>query len=129
MREHTCVNSTQSQDHQKLSYDLICQEILPLVSCDPSLKVKTIISHITTTYNYTPSYRMAWLAKKQGYRANLRKLGGFVQRVTSLHECTANVCSWNSLCSGDDAGVFLNGTCVSGHGIFSRLFWAFQPCI
>ena len=53
MSTHMCVNSTQSRDHRKLNYDLICQEILPLVSNDPSLKVKTIISHITTAYNYT----------------------------------------------------------------------------
>ena len=63
MTTHTCVSSTQSQDHRKLNHDLICQEILPLVSNDPSLKVKTIISHITTVFNYTPSYRKAWLAK------------------------------------------------------------------
>ena len=57
MFTHTCVNSIQSQDDRKLNYDLICQEILPLISNDPPLKVKTIISHITTVYNYTLSYR------------------------------------------------------------------------
>src|SRR4051812_45103979 len=59
MQQHTCVNPNTSQDHTKLSGDLICQEILPLISSDPSLKVKNIISHIVTAYNYTPSYRKA----------------------------------------------------------------------
>ncbi|XP_058779636.1 uncharacterized protein LOC131653497 [Vicia villosa] len=54
-QQHTCVNSNTSQDHTMLSCDLICQEILPLINCDPSVKVKTIISHIVTAYNYTPS--------------------------------------------------------------------------
>src|SRR4051812_31761447 len=49
-QDHTCVNTNISQDHRKLSYDIICQEILPLVDKDPSVKVKTIISHIVATY-------------------------------------------------------------------------------
>ncbi|XP_058754621.1 uncharacterized protein LOC131627783 [Vicia villosa] len=62
-QDHTCVNTNVSQDHRKLSYDIICQEVLPLVDKDPSVKVKTIVSHIVATYNYTPSYKKAWLAK------------------------------------------------------------------
>lgn len=60
---HSCITTGTSQDHRKLGSDLICQEILPLISKDPSLKASTIISHIMTRFNYTPSYRKAWIER------------------------------------------------------------------
>ena len=60
---HTCVNTNMAQDHSKLSHDMVYHIILPLVDVDPSLKVKTIISHCVSVFKYRPSYRKAWLAK------------------------------------------------------------------
>ncbi|KAI5404593.1 hypothetical protein KIW84_051666 [Lathyrus oleraceus] len=51
------------QDRRKLSSQLICDEILSVISENPSLKVSTIISHIVSQYKYTPSYRKTWIAR------------------------------------------------------------------
>ncbi|XP_058746584.1 uncharacterized protein LOC131619513 [Vicia villosa] len=115
---HTCINSSRSQDHRKLSYDLICQEILPLINNDPSLKVRTIISHITKVYNYTQAIEQVYGNWEESYKELPRYL--------------------NALCTYAPGTVYEmetfpayapNGTLVSGNGIFRRLFWAFQPCI
>ncbi|XP_058783459.1 uncharacterized protein LOC131658146 [Vicia villosa] len=56
-QEHTCVNTNSSQDHRKLSYDLICQEILPHASNDPSLKedsYKQLARFLTALQIYAP---------------------------------------------------------------------------
>ncbi|RYQ93167.1 hypothetical protein Ahy_B09g099449 [Arachis hypogaea] len=51
---HTCTRSTISQDHAKLDSETITEVIKPLVEADPSIK-----------FNYTISYRKAWLAKQK----------------------------------------------------------------
>jgi hypothetical protein len=61
--DHTCILTNPMQDHRKLSSQLICDEILSVISDNPSLKVSTIISHIKAEYEYTPSYRKAWIAR------------------------------------------------------------------
>lgn len=62
---HTCIITNPMQDHRKLSSQLICDEILSIISDNPSLKVSTIISHIITRYNYTSSYRKSWIARSK----------------------------------------------------------------
>ncbi|XP_058746594.1 uncharacterized protein LOC131619523 [Vicia villosa] len=128
-QQHTCVNSNMSQDHMKLSYDLICQEILPLINCDPSLKVKTIISHITTSYNYTPSYRKAWIVKTKAieivygnWEESYKNLPCY---LTALQTHAPDIVSILETLPAHA----LDGTRVQGNGIFHCLFWAFQPCI
>src|SRR4051812_48748089 len=57
-----------AQDHRKLSHDMICHTIIPLVEADPSLKVKTIISHCISVFKYRPSYIKVWLAKQKAIK-------------------------------------------------------------
>ncbi|XP_058749008.1 uncharacterized protein LOC131621962 [Vicia villosa] len=126
---HTCINSSRSQDHRKLSYDLICQEILPLINNDPSLKVRTIISHITKVYNYTPSYRKAWLAKTKAIE---QVYGNWEESYKELPRYLNALCTYapGTVYEMETLPAYApNGTLVSGNGIFRRLFWAFQPCI
>ncbi|XP_015945247.1 uncharacterized protein LOC107470364 [Arachis duranensis] len=42
-----------------------CYTIRPLVEVDPSIKVKSIIAEVQSMFNYTVSYRKAWLAKQK----------------------------------------------------------------
>ncbi|XP_015938259.1 uncharacterized protein LOC107494056 [Arachis duranensis] len=56
---------TISQDHAKLDSDTIADAIRPLVEADPSIKVKSIIAEVQSKFNYTISYRKAWLAKQK----------------------------------------------------------------
>lgn len=60
---HNFTTTKLVQDRRKLSSKIICQDIMPLVSKDPSVKVTIIISHIITRYNYIPSYKKAWVAR------------------------------------------------------------------
>ncbi|XP_058727180.1 uncharacterized protein LOC131598613 [Vicia villosa] len=128
-QDHTCVNTNVSQDHRKLSYDIICQEILPLVEKDPSLKVKTIISHIVATYNYTPSYRKAWLAKTKAievvygnWEDSYKRLPHFLYALQIYAPGTVTILETLPAQSPD-------GTSLQGNVIFHRLFWAFRPCV
>ncbi|XP_016192094.1 uncharacterized protein LOC107632969 [Arachis ipaensis] len=41
------------------------EAIKPLVEADPSIKVKSIIAEVQSKFNYTISYRKAWLAKQK----------------------------------------------------------------
>ncbi|RYR13977.1 hypothetical protein Ahy_B04g070687 isoform A [Arachis hypogaea] len=62
---HTCTRATISQDHSKLDSITIAEVIKPLVEADPSLKVKSVIAEVQSKFNYTVSYRKAWLAKQR----------------------------------------------------------------
>ncbi|RYQ96622.1 hypothetical protein Ahy_B08g092445 [Arachis hypogaea] len=62
---HTCTIGTISQDHSKLDSDTVAEAIRPLVETDPSIKVKSIIAEVQSRFNYTISYRKAWLAKQK----------------------------------------------------------------
>ncbi|XP_015953780.1 uncharacterized protein LOC107478147 [Arachis duranensis] len=62
---HTCMRSTISQDHAKLDSGTIAEAIKSLVEADPSLKVKSVIAEVQSKFNYTISYRKAWLAKQK----------------------------------------------------------------
>ncbi|RYQ82956.1 hypothetical protein Ahy_B10g101554 [Arachis hypogaea] len=62
---HTCTRSTISQDHSKLDSKTVAEAIKPLVEVDPSIKVKSVIAEVQSKFNYTVSYRKAWLAKQQ----------------------------------------------------------------
>ncbi|RYQ84979.1 hypothetical protein Ahy_B10g104486 isoform E [Arachis hypogaea] len=61
---HTCTRATISQDHSKLDSNTIAEAIKPLVEADSSLKVKSVITEVQSKFNYTISYRKAWLAKQ-----------------------------------------------------------------
>ncbi|XP_025637995.1 uncharacterized protein [Arachis hypogaea] len=56
---------TISQDHSKLDSKTVAEAIKPLVEVDPSLKVKSVIVEVQSKFNYTISYRKAWLAKQK----------------------------------------------------------------
>ncbi|RYR22325.1 hypothetical protein Ahy_B03g067616 [Arachis hypogaea] len=62
---HTCTRSTISQDHSKLDSNTIAEAIKLLVEIDHSLKVKSVIAEVQSKFNYTVSYRKAWLAKQK----------------------------------------------------------------
>ncbi|XP_057745636.1 uncharacterized protein LOC130963549 [Arachis stenosperma] len=62
---HTCSMGVISQDHSKLDSDTVAEAIRPLVETDPSIKVKSIIAEVQSRFNYTISYRKAWLAKQK----------------------------------------------------------------
>jgi len=60
---HSCAASDMSQDHHKLNYNFISESIKSLVHKDASVTPSLIIAHIREKFNYTISYREAWMAK------------------------------------------------------------------
>ncbi|XP_025661927.1 uncharacterized protein [Arachis hypogaea] len=50
---------------------MIAEVIKPLVETDPSLKVKYVIAEVQSKFNYTTSYRKAWLVKQKAMRTFL----------------------------------------------------------
>ncbi|XP_015949777.1 uncharacterized protein LOC107474655 [Arachis duranensis] len=62
---HTCTRATISQDHSKLDSNTVAEAIKPLVEVDPSIRVKSVIADVQSKFNYTISYRKAWLAKQK----------------------------------------------------------------
>ncbi|RYR14823.1 hypothetical protein Ahy_B04g071526 isoform A [Arachis hypogaea] len=58
--KHTCTMGMISQDHAKLDSDTIADAIRL-----PSIKVKSVIAELQSMFNYTVSYRKAWLAKQK----------------------------------------------------------------
>ncbi|RYR13413.1 hypothetical protein Ahy_B04g070428 isoform A [Arachis hypogaea] len=57
--------ATISQDHSKLDSNTVAEAIKPLVEVDPSIRVKSVIAEVHAKFNYTISYRKAWLAKQK----------------------------------------------------------------
>ncbi|XP_016192437.1 uncharacterized protein LOC107633308 [Arachis ipaensis] len=78
---HTCTRTRISQYHAKLNSNMIVEVIKPLVEADPSLKVKSVIAEVQSKFNYTTSYRKAWLAKQKAI-ANL--FGGWKASYEAL---------------------------------------------
>ncbi|XP_058787313.1 uncharacterized protein LOC131661723 [Vicia villosa] len=63
--QHTCSSVAITQDHRKLNSNIISDSIKRLIQEDASLKVKHIIAHICEKFNYTISYKKAWIAKNK----------------------------------------------------------------
>ncbi|RYR30791.1 hypothetical protein Ahy_B01g055560 [Arachis hypogaea] len=58
-------NARRMGDHFKLDSDTVVEVIRPLIETDLSIKVKSIIAEVQLRFNYTISYRKAWLAKQK----------------------------------------------------------------
>ncbi|XP_050878068.1 uncharacterized protein LOC127081882 [Lathyrus oleraceus] len=126
---HTCMSSTMSQDHRKLESNLICNSIKSLINSDASLKVKHIITHIRETFNYTISYKKAWISKNKAIAAIY---GNWETAYNDLPQWLLVMKTFlpGTIIELETLPIFSNeGTQISGAGVFHRLFWAFQPCI
>ncbi|XP_029148275.2 uncharacterized protein [Arachis hypogaea] len=65
VKDYSIRRSVDYRDHSKLDSITIAEAIKPLVEADPSLKVKSVIAEVESKFNYTVSYRKAWLAKQK----------------------------------------------------------------
>lgn len=126
---HTCMSSTMSQDHRKLDSNLIFNNIKSLINSDASLKVKHIIAHIRETFNYTISYKKAWISKNKVIAAIY---GNWETSYNDLPQWLLVMKTFlpGTIIELETLPIFSNeGTQISGARVFHRLFWAFQPCI
>ncbi|RYQ84977.1 hypothetical protein Ahy_B10g104486 isoform F [Arachis hypogaea] len=125
---HTCTRATISQDHSKLDSNTIAEAIKPLVEADSSLKVKSVITEVQSKFNYTISYRKAWLAKQNsvekifgGWKASYEALPIWFEAM--CHKEPSAVVHFETMPAyqGDDL--------VTDIRVLHRVFWSYYSCI
>ncbi|RYR73289.1 hypothetical protein Ahy_A02g007649 isoform R [Arachis hypogaea] len=115
-------------DHSKLDSDTVAEAIKPLVETDPSIKVKTIIAKVQSRFNYTISYRKAWLLKQksiakvfgdweESYQALPWWLSVMVQKMLG------------SVVQIETRPLYNGNEEAQGVKILHRVFWSFNPCV
>ncbi|XP_057729998.1 uncharacterized protein LOC130945284 [Arachis stenosperma] len=126
--KHTCTMGTISQDHAKLDSDTIADAIRPLVEADPSIKVKSVIAEVQGKFNYTVSYRKAWLAKQKAvakifgdWEVSYQTLPVWLKAMT--------VKMPRSRVQIKTLPVYRESEEVQGVRVLHRVFWSFYPCI
>ncbi|XP_057755800.1 uncharacterized protein LOC130974983 [Arachis stenosperma] len=125
---HTCTRATISQDHSKLDSNTIAEAIKPLVEADPSIKVKSVIAEVQSKFNYTVSYRKAWLAKQKavekifgGWEASYEALPIWFQAMCNKEPSAIVHYETMSAYQGDEE--------VTDIRVLHRVFWSYYPCI
>ncbi|XP_057718058.1 uncharacterized protein LOC130932681 [Arachis stenosperma] len=125
---HTCTRATISQDHSKLDSNTIAEAIKPLVEADPSIKVKSVIAEVQSKFNYTVSYRKAWLAKQKavekifgGWEASYEALPIWFQAMCKKEPSAIVHFETMSAYQGDEE--------VTDIRVLHRVFWSYYPCI
>nr|XP_025648152.1 uncharacterized protein LOC112743154 [Arachis hypogaea] len=126
--KHTYTMNTISQDHAKLDSHIIAEAIRSLVEVDPSIKVKSIIAEIPSRFNYTVSYRKAWLAKQKSvakvfgdWEVSYQTLPVWLKAMT--------VKMPRSHVQIKTLPFYRESEEVQGVRVLHRIFWSFYPCI
>ncbi|XP_016168617.1 uncharacterized protein LOC107611177 [Arachis ipaensis] len=123
---HTCTRATISQDHSKLDSNTVAEAIKPLVEVDPSIRVKSVIAEVQSKFNYTISYRKAWLAKQKavesifgGWEASYETLPIWFEAM--CHKEPSAVVHFETMPAyqGDDL--------VPNIRVLNRVFWSYYP--
>nr|XP_025680339.1 uncharacterized protein LOC112781623 [Arachis hypogaea] len=125
---HTCTRSSISQDHSKLDSKTVAEAIKPLVEVDPSIKVKSVIADIQSKFNYTISYRKAWLAKQQAVESIFGSWEASYEALPIWFE---------AMCHKEPSAVVHFETMPAYQGddlvpdirVLHRVFWSYYPCI
>ncbi|RYR09980.1 hypothetical protein Ahy_B05g078427 [Arachis hypogaea] len=125
---HTCTRATISQDHSKLDSITIAEAIKPLVEADPSLKVKSVIAEVQSKFNYTVSYRKAWLAKQ---RAVEKIFGGWEASYEALPIWFEAMCHKepSAVVHFETMPAYQDDDLVGDIRVLHRVFWSYYPCI
>ncbi|XP_057733903.1 uncharacterized protein LOC130949097 [Arachis stenosperma] len=122
------IRATISQDHSKLDSNTIAEAIKPLVEADPSINVKSVIAEVQSKFNYTVSYRKAWLAKQKavekifgGWEASYEALPIWFQAMCNKEPSAIVHFETMSAYQGDEE--------VTDIRVLHRVFWSYYPCI
>nr|XP_025677922.1 uncharacterized protein LOC112777747 [Arachis hypogaea] len=124
---HTCTRSKISQDHSKLDSKTVA-EAKPLVEVDPSLKVKPVIAEVQSKFNYTISYRKAWLAKQKAVESIF---GGWEASYEALPICFEAMCHKEPsvVVHFETMPAYQGDDLVPDIRVLHRVFWSYYPCI
>ncbi|CAJ2627913.1 unnamed protein product [Trifolium pratense] len=120
---HTCVSSALTQDHKKLDSNMICDNILSFVEDNVTIEVKALVAHIRDLFNYTISYKKAWIAKN---KAIVKIYGDWEDSYNDLPQWLMVMKKW---LPGTIIKLQTSPTALDNQVFFQRLFWTFKPCI
>ncbi|XP_020999606.2 uncharacterized protein LOC110281583 [Arachis duranensis] len=125
---HTCTRATICQDHSKLGSDTIAEAIKPLVEVDPSIKVKSVIAEVQSKFNYTVSYRKAWLAKQKAVESIF---GGWEASYEALPIWFEAMCQKepSAVVHFETMPAYQGDDLVPDIRVLHRVFWSYYPCI
>ncbi|XP_020978149.1 uncharacterized protein LOC107607857 [Arachis ipaensis] len=125
---HTCIRATISQDHSKLDSNTIAEAIKPLVEADPALKVKSVIAEVQSKFNYTVSYRKAWLAKQKAVE---KIFGGWEASYEALPIWFEAMChkELSAVVHFETMPAYQGDDLVTDIRVLHRVFWSYYPCI
>ncbi|XP_016195020.1 uncharacterized protein LOC107635991 [Arachis ipaensis] len=97
---------------RKLDSKVIAQYIFTMVKADPTISIRVIQGGVENNFGYKASYRKGLACKTESDCQNIWRLGGIVQRASSLVI--------------RDADVLVGSTDTV---MFHRVFWIFSPCV
>jgi hypothetical protein len=124
---HTCLGLDFSQDHPKLSSDMIAELVKDMVREDVSIKVKVIRATVQRSFGKFCTYRKAWMAKQKAiemvYGNWYESYAELPSWCRVLHERGAKI-EMQTIPSEDEHGLE-----KPNHRTMHRLFWTFRPCI
>ncbi|RYR02375.1 hypothetical protein Ahy_B06g081172 [Arachis hypogaea] len=125
---HTCTRATISQDHSKLDSNTIAEAIKPLVEADPSIKVKSVIAEVQSMFNYTISYRKAWLAKQKAVK---KIFGGWEASYEALPIWFEAMCNKepSAIVHFETMSAYQGDEEVTDIRVLHRVFWSYYPYI
>ncbi|XP_025692505.1 uncharacterized protein [Arachis hypogaea] len=125
---HTCTRATISQDHSKLDSITIVEAIKPLVEADTALKVKSVIAEVQSKFNYTVSYRKAWLAKQKAVE---KIFGGWEASYEALPIWFEAMCQKepSAVVHFETMPAYQGDDLVTDIRVLHRVFWSYYPCI
>ncbi|RYQ89452.1 hypothetical protein Ahy_B09g096091 isoform C [Arachis hypogaea] len=106
----------------------ITEAIKPLVEADPSLKVKSVIADVQAKFNYTVSYRKAWLAKQKAVE---KIFGGWEASYEALPIWFEAMCHKepSAIVHFETMNAYQGDDLVSDIRVLHRVFWSYYPCI
>ncbi|KAJ8633246.1 hypothetical protein MRB53_026582 [Persea americana] len=118
---HTCFNSIGNRDHVQLNSAFVAHCIKDVARAQLSITSKAIIAMIKEQYNFTISYKKAWLAKQHAmvllfgdWEESYKILLAFMAEMQKAN--LGSVVVWNS-----------EATSSPGVEKFKLVFWAFDP--
>ncbi|XP_074266184.1 uncharacterized protein LOC141588651 [Silene latifolia] len=120
---NTCLSDIIPKDHVNLHSKIVSRHIRNLVEADSSIRVQGIIEVILQQFNYTISYKKAWMAKQ---RAIAEIFGDWEESFQLLPKFMQALKEANP---GTIVHFTNQKTTTAGVEIFQRVFWAFGPSI
>ncbi|XP_057740424.1 uncharacterized protein LOC130957597 [Arachis stenosperma] len=122
-----CTHSGEG-DHSKLDSNTIIEVIKLLIEADPSLKMKSVIAEMQSKFNYTVSYREAWLAKQKSVE---KIFGGWEASYEALSIWFEAMCHKepSAIVHFETMPTYQGDDLVNDIRVLHRVFWSYYPCI